>query len=157
MEVEAVLRLDFGSEGCIGEATDKLKACSDFYEQLTQVAEKLGVLKGAAFREMDLIWRDIMQKVKAQTHIITVAGFHNLLGDLQSANEQLDVVEKGLNAFLNTKKMAFPRFFFLSNDELLEILSEGKIPKNVQPFVKKCFESMKDLNFNDEQGGSSTR
>ena len=52
MEVEAVLRLDFGSEGCIGEATDKLKACSDFYEQLTQVAEKLGVLKGAAFQEM---------------------------------------------------------------------------------------------------------
>jgi hypothetical protein len=52
MEVEAVLRLDFGAAGCIEQATEKLHHCSQFYEELQTVADKLGVLKGAAFQEM---------------------------------------------------------------------------------------------------------
>ena len=45
--------------------------------------------------------------------------------------EVLDQVQKGLNDFLNKKRAVFPRFFFLSNEELLQILAQGREPKTV--------------------------
>ena len=90
-----------------------------------------------------------MDVVQAAPKAVDAPNVENLLEDLDESNRQLDIVEKGLNDFLDTKKMAFPRFFFLSNDELLEILSEGKDPLRVQPFMKKCFEAVQKVEFTE--------
>ncbi|KUF90356.1 Dynein heavy chain 7 [Phytophthora nicotianae] len=104
-------------------------------------------VEGALFRKVDSNWRRNMQETVASPAVLTVAERSDLLPSLQQSNSDLDTIQKGLNDYLETKRLYFPRFFFLSNDELLEILAETKDPLRVQPHLKKAFDGISQLEF----------
>eukprot|EP00928_Gymnodinium_smaydae_P009061 TRINITY_DN13347_c0_g3_i1.p1 TRINITY_DN13347_c0_g3~~TRINITY_DN13347_c0_g3_i1.p1 ORF type:complete len:4331 (+),score=1052.12 TRINITY_DN13347_c0_g3_i1:55-13047(+) len=106
--------------------------------------------EGKKFRLVDSKWRQAMGRLHNNGHALTACSQEGLLETWQNANSDLDVVQKGLDDYLETKRGAFARFYFLSNDELLEILSQTKDPLRVQPFLSKVFEAMKSLTFTPE-------
>jgi dynein heavy chain len=107
--------------------------------------------ESAKFKQVDKFWKDLFRKVR-QSFKMAMEAFHipKLLDQLKWANETLDQVQKKLEAYLETKRAAFPRFYFLSNDELLSILSQTRNPHAVQEHLCKCFDSISRVDFGTE-------
>lgn len=70
-----------------------------------------------------------------------------LLDTFLDCNNKLEIVQRGLRDYLESKRAVFARFYFLSNDELLEILSQTKEVENVRPHLRKVFENLVDVTF----------
>jgi dynein heavy chain len=107
--------------------------------------------EAAKFKQVDKFWKDLFRKVR-QSFKMAMEAFHipKLLDQLKWANDALDGVQKKLEAYLETKRAAFPRFYFLSNDELLSILSQTRNPQAVQEHLCKCFDSINRVEFDTD-------
>ncbi|XP_060075174.1 dynein axonemal heavy chain 6-like [Ylistrum balloti] len=99
------------------------------------------------FMQVDKSYKDIMRKVNKVPLAIRAATQPGLLETFQNNNALLDQIQKCLEAYLESKRAIFPRFYFLSNDELLEILAQTRNPLAVQPHLRKCFDAIAKLEF----------
>ncbi|KAM0726282.1 Dynein axonemal heavy chain 1 [Formica fusca] len=99
------------------------------------------------FNTMQRNWRRIMKNAYDCPYIIITCADKILLESLKECLLILEAVQKSLSDYLETKRMIFPRFYFLSDDELLEIIIQSKHVQAVQPHLKKCFENMRELRF----------
>ena len=107
------------------------------------------------FFQVDVSWKEIMRQTNADPNCVK-AGTHKGRRDLfLKHNAVLDKIQKSLEDYLETKRAIFARFYFLANDELLEILAQTKDPRAVQPYLRKCFENLVALEFGDEIGSCS--
>lgn len=55
-----------------------------------------------------------------------------LLDTFLKMDKTLEKIQKSLDNYLELKRQQFPRFYFLSNENLLDILGQAKDPRNVQ-------------------------
>ncbi|KAK9823491.1 hypothetical protein WJX72_003121 [[Myrmecia] bisecta] len=103
-----------------------------------------------AFAQVDRQFRDTMRRTSDRANALQAGTASGLLDVLHRNNEVLEKISKNLEDYLEIKRMAFPRFYFLSNDELLDILAQSKNAQAVQPHIGKCFEGIKRLDFGED-------
>lgn len=65
--------------------------------------------------------------------------------------------QRALNAYLEEKRNAFPRFYFLGDDDLLEILGQSTNPSVIQNHLKKLFQGIHHVQFDEPSGSGSAQ
>eukprot|EP00397_Hematodinium_sp_SG-2012_P003406 GEMP01003414.1.p1 GENE.GEMP01003414.1~~GEMP01003414.1.p1 ORF type:complete len:1220 (+),score=246.03 GEMP01003414.1:382-3660(+) len=121
---------------------ENIFCADDIQKQLPQEAAK--------FKQVDKFWRELFRKIRTTCKMSMDAfGIPNFFNQLKWANETLDSVNKSLEVYLEAKRQTFPRFYFLSNDEILSILSQTRNPRAVQDHITKCYDSIAKLCFTD--------
>ncbi|KAL0246019.1 hypothetical protein GEMRC1_007235 [Eukaryota sp. GEM-RC1] len=102
------------------------------------------------FQKVDQSWREIMAQTRELPNALRICTSPGLHATFKKNNASLEKIQKALDNYLEKKRASFPRFYFLSNDELLEILSQSRNPEAVQPHLRKCFDAINKLRFVQE-------
>ncbi len=86
-------------------------------------------------KEVKSILKDGEQKKKA----LVFCNQEHVMSRLEEVQKQLTLCEKALNDFMDSKRQAFPRFYFVSPADLLDILSNGNNPSKIMVHMPKIF------------------
>ena len=106
----------------------------DIAKQMPVVAKK--------FQKIDKDFVNIMGRASEQAIVITACANELLRLSLPPMFEELEKCQKSLEGYLEQKRNKFPRFYFVSNPVLLQILSQGSDPLAVQQYYEKIFDSI---------------
>ncbi|XP_058791425.1 dynein beta chain, ciliary [Phymastichus coffea] len=102
------------------------------------------------FDRIDQQFREMSHEMGKTPNVVEATNKDGLVRVLDILQKELTLCEKALAEYLETKRLAFPRFYFVSSSDLLDILSNGNRPEVVAKHLIKLFDSMAWLKFHDD-------
>ena len=103
------------------------------------------------FLRMDKEYLAIMKSVELDPKVLSLANHPEYKDRLRNILEQLERCQKALNEFLEQKRDRFPRFYFISDDDLLEVLGQSKNADVIQSHLKKLFMGINSVRFDSNK------
>ena len=91
-----------------------------------------------------------MLSIQRDPKVVSLCSVAGIKDTLDTILDQLDRCQKALNDFLEEKRDKFPRFYFLGDDDLLEILGQSQNPAVIQMHLKKLFAGIHKVQFNKD-------
>ena len=93
----------------------------------------------------------LLKKISIQPSILSLPKPQIVLEHFSKSLEVFCKIEKELETYLDSKRLLFYRFYFLSNEELLNMLAETQNFKILQTFLPKIFENVSKINVQPDQ------
>ncbi|CDI86634.1 hypothetical protein EPH_0074210 [Eimeria praecox] len=119
---------------------ENLFLCSEEVKrELPQEAER--------FVQIDESMKEVLRKGESNSKIKDFCVLPDIATQIDELQKQLSLCEKALNEFMDSKRKTFPRFFFVSSVDLLDILSHGNDPPAVMVHMPKIFQAIQQFDW----------
>lgn len=103
------------------------------------------------FKSVNAEFVGIMKKVHRARLVVDVASIEGIQKTLDRTADSLTKIQKALGDYLERQRAAFPRFYFVGDEDLLEIIGNSKDIERLQKHLKKMFAGLSHLLLDEEK------
>ncbi|XP_070566099.1 dynein heavy chain domain-containing protein 1-like isoform X2 [Ptychodera flava] len=148
----------------IEDMIDLWVTCQSKWQYLSKVFSDPEMVQEMAeqaikFEDVDLKFQEVMKSVVGDPKVMSILskrkgqkGWRELQGEnlkkvFQTLIRKMEEILKSMDSTVDNIRSQFPRLFFLSNEEIVEMVSISRNTKGWMPYVCKCFPGIQSLGF----------
>jgi dynein heavy chain 1, cytosolic len=107
-------------------------------------------VESARFNNINTEFMAVMKKVNKNPHVIDVMNIPGIQKSLERLADLLNKIQKALGEYLERERASFPRFYFVGDEDLLEIIGNSKEILRIMKHLKKMFAGISTIQLDDE-------
>jgi dynein heavy chain 1, cytosolic len=107
-------------------------------------------VESSRFQNINSEFLSLMKKVSKSPYVMEVLNIPNLQKSLERLADLLSKIQKALGEYLERERAAFPRFYFVGDEDLLELIGNSRDVVRVQKHFRKMFAGLHSLKLSED-------
>ena len=103
------------------------------------------------FRQVDSVFKNILREANHDPLLFSLLKRQGFLNTLDGCLEQLNRCQRALVEYLEEKRNSFSRFYFIGDEDLLEILGQATNVNVIQSHLPKLFAGINTVSFTESE------
>ncbi|KAH8834765.1 dynein heavy chain protein 1 [Flagelloscypha sp. PMI_526] len=107
-------------------------------------------VESARFNNINSEFLTVMKKVYKSPFVLDVMNIQGIQKNLERLADLLNKIQKALGEYLERERSSFPRFYFVGDEDLLEIIGNSKDILRIMKHLKKMFAGISTVQLDEE-------
>ena len=107
-------------------------------------------VESSRFANINSEFMAVLKKVYRSPQVLEVLNIPDVQRSLERLADLLNKIQKALGEYLEKERMAFPRFYFVGDEDLLEIIGNANDTLRIEKHLRKMFAGISGLVMDEE-------